>query len=117
MSESNGRRTIHWDNSIRLDTTIQCIVILLSVGGLFATLKSGIDQNSRDIDKIVKVLDQKVDKEMSSKSELELSRRIVDAQREQNNAMSRIDDGFKELKGMIRDLDLKLDRKADKPAR
>jgi hypothetical protein len=117
MSESNGRRGIVFVNEIKLDSMITLAVMLASVGAGFAMLRSGIDQNSRDIEKAGKVLEQKADKETVGKGEMELSRRIVEGQQNSNAALVRIDEGFREIKGMIRDLDVKLDHKADKPVR
>lgn len=100
---------------IKLDSMITLVVTLVGIGIVYGTLKSGIDQNARDIDKAAQALAQKADKEAVGKGEIELSRRIVEGQSNQNAALVRIDEGFREIKGMIRDVDLKLDRKADKP--
>src|SRR5882724_6726408 len=115
MSDINSRNRVHWDPTIKLDSMITLASMLVGIGLMYGMLKSGLDQNSRDIEKAGRILEQKADKEAVRKGELELSRRIVEGQQNSNAALVRIDEGFREIKGMIRDLDVKLDHKAYKP--
>jgi predicted nucleic acid-binding Zn-ribbon protein len=81
------------------------------------TLNARVDMAAQAIVRLEKVVDHKADKEAASRGELELSRRIVETQQNQNSALVRIDAGFAEIKTMLRDVERKLDTKADKPGR
>lgn len=115
MSDVNKRP--YFVPEIKLDSMITLVVTLVGIGIVYGTLKGGIDQNAKDVDKVLRATEQKADKEAVGKGEIELSRRITEQQADFNRTSIRIDEGFREVKGLLRDLDAKLDHKADKPGR
>jgi hypothetical protein len=116
-----GRRVsetrLQFDWTINLGHVLTASVFLISTMAAWFSLNSRVDMAAQAIVRLERVIDAKADKDVVSRGELELSRRVVEAQQNQNTALIRIDEGFKELKGALRDIDQKLDRKLDKPGR
>lgn len=113
----NGRRGVRFDPTINLGHVLTAFAFLFSTLAAWFTLSARVDQASQAIVRLERIIEAKADKDVVAKGELELSRRVVESQANQNTALIRIDEGFKELKGMLRDVDQKLDRKMDKPGR
>ncbi len=108
---------VRFDWTINLGHVLTALTFLASTMAAWFSLNSRVDMAAQAIVRLEKIIDAKADKEVVGKGEVELSRRIVESQANQNNALIRIDEGFKELKAMIRDVDRKLDGKQDKPLR
>jgi hypothetical protein len=113
----NGRRGVRFDPTINLGHILTAFAFLFSTLAAWFTLNARVDMASQAVVRLEKVIEGKADKETASRGELELSRRIVETQQNQNSALVRIDAGFAELKTMLRDVERKLDTKADKPGR
>jgi hypothetical protein len=109
------RRGVHFDMTINLGHVMTAMTFLLVGAGGYFTAMARLDQHGRELERQGRVIETKVDKEVVSRGEIELSRRIVEAQQNMNATVTGINEGFREVKGMLRDLDQKLDRKADKP--
>lgn len=108
---------VRFDWTINLGHVLTATMFLVSTMAAWFSLNSRVDMAAQAIVRLERVIDTKVDKDVQAKGELELSRRIVESQSNQNTALIRIDEGFKELKSALRDIDQKLDRKMDKPGR
>lgn len=123
MSDAtNGhRRGIHFVPEIKLGDFISGGLMLVSAGAAYATLRGDITTLAETDKRIEKALEQKIDKEVAGKAELELSRRIVEQQQSNAAVTTRLHQDILEIKAMIRDLardlDNRLDRKQDKPGR
>jgi hypothetical protein len=113
----NGRRRVRFDPTINLGHVLTAFAFLFSTLAAWFTLNARVDMAAQAIVRLERIVDAKADKEATSRGEIELSRRVVEGQQNQHNALVRIDEGFKELKAMIRDVDRKLDNKVDKPGR
>ncbi len=76
-------------------------------------------QNATELERVRQSLALKVDKESMGKAEVELSRRIVEVHGKVDQPQVRLADDIRDMKSMMRegfrDLDTRLDRKADKP--
>lgn len=110
-------RRIHFDPTINLGHVITATTFLVAAVGAYVTLKGDIATLAATDARHDKLIEQKVDREVLGRSELELSRRIVETQQSLTASTVSINEGFREVKGLLRDLDQKLDRKADKPGR
>jgi hypothetical protein len=112
-----SERRIHFDPTIKLGDLVGAVLMLIGAGAAYATLKGDISTLAATDARHDKLIEQKVDREVLGRSELELSRRIVETQQSLTASTVSINEGFREVKGLLRDLDQKLDRKADKPGR
>jgi hypothetical protein len=116
MSEGNGRFRVHWDNTIKLGDVMTCLALLFGAGVAYATLDWRVAQNVRDISRVESDL-----KVSDSRIELELGRRIVETRQHVDATQVRTGEDIRDMKAMMRDgfrdLDSRLDRKADKPGR
>ena len=117
MSDApNGKSgRVHFDPTINLGHMLTALVFLTSTLAAWFSLSARVDHVSAAAMRLEEVVKAKADKDVMTRGELELSRRIVDNQQQQNAAFVRIDDGFRELKALMRDVDQKLDKKMDKP--
>ena len=111
----SGRIT--FDPTIKLGDLVGAALMLVGAGGAYATLKGDISTLAATDARQEKLIEQKADREVLGRAELELSRRIVETQQSLTASTMSINEGFREMKGMMRDIDQKLDRKADKPGR
>ena len=106
-----------FDPTINLGHLLTATVTLLAIGGAWATFKSDVASLAKADERHEKQIDTKADRETVARAELELSRRIVETQQNLTASTVSIREGFLEVKGLLRDLDQKLDRKADKAGR
>lgn len=106
-----------FDPTINLGHLLSATVTLLAIGGAWATFKSDVASLAKADERHEKQIETKADRETVSRAELELSRRIVETQQNLTTTTVSINEGFREVKGLLRDLDQKLDRKADKAGR
>lgn len=106
-----------FDPTINLGHVITATMTLVAIGGAWATFKSDVAALAKADDRHEKQIEAKADRETVSRAELELSRRIVETQQNLTTTTVSINEGFREVKGLLRDLDQKLDRKADKTGR
>ena len=106
-----------FDPTINLGHLLTATVTLLAIGGAWATFKSDVASLAKADERHEKQIDTKADRETVARAELELSRRIVETQQNLTASTVSINEGFREVKGLLRDLDQKLDRKADKAGR
>lgn len=113
----NDTRKVHFDWTINLGHVLTATAFLLSTMAAWFSLNARVDQAGQAIVRLERAMEFKADKEAMGKAEVELSRRIVEQQQQHNAALGRIDEWFRELKSMIRDVDRKLDNKVDKPGR
>lgn len=117
MSEptSNGKK-FHWDFTIRIDTIIMVAAMLVTGTVGYTNLDNRTVQNNRDI---VRVEDAAT--KATVKVETVLMEKITTVQAGMNQTQVRTADDVREIKQLMRDgfrdLDAKLDRKADKPTR
>lgn len=111
----SGRIT--FDPTIKLGDLVGAALMLVGAGGVYATLKGELSTLAATDARQEKMIEQKADREVLGRAELELSRRIVETQQSLSASTVSINEGFREMKGMMRDIDQKLDRKADKPGR
>lgn len=116
MSEGNGRFRVHWDPTINLGHMIGAAASVITIVAMWVSLDARVAQATRDIDKVDKDF-----KASDSRIELDLNRRIVETRQHVDTTAVRTAEDIKEIKTIIRDgfrdLDAKLDRKADKPGR
>ena len=108
-------RGFPFDNTVNLGHIGSAIAFLIFAAGVYFTTMARMDQLERELARQSRVIEAKVDKETVGKAEVELSRRIVETQQNVAATVTGINEGFREVKGLLRDLDQKLDRKADKP--
>ena len=106
-----------FDPTINLGHLLSATVTLLAIGGAWATFKSDVASLAKADERHEKQLETKADRETVSRGELELSRRIVETQQNLSASTVSINEGFREVKSLLRDLDQKLDKKADRPGR
>jgi hypothetical protein len=113
---TNGRFRVHWDPTIKLGEVMTCIAFLVGAGAAYATLDVRMTQNARDIARV-----ESDTKTADTRIELELGRRIVETRQHVDATQVRTAEDIREMKTIIRDgfrdLDMKLERKADKPGR
>jgi hypothetical protein len=116
MSDSNGRFRVHWDPTIKLGEVLLAASFLVGGGAAYATLDFRISQAARDIDKVEREF-----KAADTRIELDLGRRIVETRQHVDSTAVRTAEDIKDIKTIIRDgfrdLDMKMERKADKPGR
>lgn len=115
MSEPAKRLT--FDPTVNLGHVLTATTTLLAIGAGWASLQSDMSSLAKADDRHEKQIEAKADREVVARGELELSRRIVETQQSLTASTLSINEGFREVKGILRDLDQKLDRKADKPGR
>jgi hypothetical protein len=111
-----GRFRVHWDPTIKLGDAMTCVALLFGAGVAYATLDVRMSQNARDIARVESDL-----KVSDSRIELDLGRRIVEVRQHVDATQVRTGEDIRDMKAMMRDgfrdLDVKLDRKLDKPSR
>lgn len=110
-------RKFHFDPTIKLGDLVGAVLMLIGAGAAYATLKGDISTLAAADARHDKLIEQKTDREVFGRAEMELSRRIVETQQSLTASTTTINEGFRDMKGMLKDLDQKLDRKADKPGR
>jgi hypothetical protein len=115
MSDSNGGRFgVRWDPTIKLGDAMTTVALLFGAGVAWASLDMRISQTDRDLTRV-----EKDTKAADSRIELDLGRRIVEVRQHVDATQVRTAEDIKDIKMIMRDgfrdLDLKLDRKADKP--
>jgi len=116
---TNGEHAMRprFDPTINFGHIMSSTITLMAIGAAWATFKSDVAKLAEADVRHEKQLDAKADRETVARGELELSRRIVETQQNLTASTVSINEGFREVKGLLRDLDQKLDRKADKQGR
>lgn len=117
--ETEGQHAMRprFDPTVNLGHVITATMTLAAIAGAWATFKSDVASLAKADERHEKLIESKADRETISRAELELSRRIVETQQNLTTTTVSINEGFREVKGLLRDLDQKLDRKADKVGR
>ena len=117
----NGNRRVRFDPTVNLGHVLSAFAFLASTMAAWYTLNAQVAASAREIERVSRVTDAKADKEALGKAEVELSRRIVETRAYVDQTQVRTADDVRDMKSMLRegfrDLDTRLDKKADKPAR
>lgn len=107
---------MHWDPTIKLGDAMTTVALLFGAGVAWASLDMRISQTDRDLTRV-----EKETRTADTRIELELGRRIVEVRQHVDATQVRTSEDIREMKALIRDgfrdLDQRLDRKADKPSR
>lgn len=111
-SNGNGRHRVRFDPTVNLGHVLTASAMLLAVVVGWRDLDARTAQNARDVLRI-----ETDGKAATGKLELDLGRRIVDVRQYMNETQVTTNENVKEIKQLVRDIDQKLDRKADKPGR
>ena len=118
MSEANGhgRRRIHFDPTINLGHVLTAGTFLISTVAAWVSLDARVVQQGKDIDRTQTQTGREV-----VRIETQLMNRINEERARIDQTQLRTADDIREIKTIVRDgfrdLDAKLDRKADKPGR
>lgn len=111
-----GIPRIKFDPTINLGHVVTAGASLFMVGIAWANLDARVNQQARDLARI-----ESAAKADAGRIEVELSRRIVETRQYVDQTQVKTAEDIKEIKSIIRDgfrdLDTRLDRKADKPGR
>lgn len=110
-------KRLTFDPTINLGHVLTATTTLLAIGAGWASLRGDVANLASADLRHEKQIEAKADKDTVSRGELELSRRIVETQQNLTASTVSINEGFREVKSLLRDLDQKLDRKADKVGR
>lgn len=94
---------------------MQALVLVCGIFALIFTTNARLDKLENTDTRLEKIVETKADKEMMSRAEVELIRRINDQQAANNKAELNIEKGFSEIKVLLVEIQRKLDTKADKP--
>ena len=129
MSDTNGhghgngngrRRGVHFDPTINLGHVLTAVAFLGSTMAAWYTLDARVASTAKEVERLAHFAEGKADKETLGKTELELSRRILEQKSYIDATQVRIADDVRDMKSMLRegfrDLDTRLDKKADKPS-
>jgi|LNAP01.1.fsa_nt_gb hypothetical protein len=112
----NEGRRVHFDPTINLGHVLTAATFLIAAAGAYATLDSRVSTLERD--QRAQKLEQK---ETLSSTETRLLTKITEQRAHMDQTQVRVADDIREIKTLMRDgfrdLDQKLDRKADKPGR
>lgn len=115
-TEPTPRRGIVFDPTINLGHVLTAAAFLLSTVVGWVTLNARVDQQAKDIARI-----ESAAKADAGRIEIELTRRIVETRQYVDSTQVRTAEDIRDMKNMLRDgfrdLDAKLERKADKPGR
>ena len=103
---------------VRFDPTINLGHVLTAVAFLFSTVAAWYTLNAQ-VATIAREIERKADKDAFGRAEVELTRRIVEVRQHTDATVARTADDIRDMKLMMRegfrDLDARLERKADKP--
>lgn len=117
MADLSNRRGIHFDPTINLGHVASAGVFLASTIAAWVSLNARVDQAGKAIERLEHHVELKADAAIMTRIDQDLARRIDEQQKAQKEAAARIDEGFRELKGLLRDLRQAVDQKADKSSR
>lgn len=120
MADGNGAnghgRRILWDPTIRLGDALTAAAMLIAVVVSWVTMDARVSRNADDIKRV----EGQAAKETKS-VETVLADKINAERARLDQTQLRTGEDIREIKGIIRDgfrdLDMKLDKKADKPGR
>lgn len=118
-----SERRIHFDPTINLGHLVSAGVFLVTASGAWFAMDARVSTTERDVKSLqLKDAEQARDhKEAVVNAETRLMTRINDERARLDQTQVRIADDIREIKTLMRDgfkdLDQKLDRKADKPGR
>jgi hypothetical protein len=109
-------RGIHFDLTINLGHVLTACAFLVTTAVAWAQTNARLERLERDVP------DMKTDaRAADTRIELDLGRRIVEVRQHVDATQGRTAEDIKDIKAIIRDgfkdLDAKLDRKADRPGR
>ncbi len=112
----SSRRGVKFDPTINLGHVLSGGIFLVSTIAAWVSLDARVAQQSRDVTRI----ESRQEKDIG-RIEVEFTRRMTDQRTALDQTTVRVADDIREIKTIMRDgfkdLDSKLDRKADKPNR
>jgi hypothetical protein len=108
---------VTFDPTVNLGHIGSAAVFLMSSIAAWVSLNARVDQTARQIDRMERLVEGKADATIVNRIDQELARRIEEQAKAQREASVRIDEGFRELKGLLRDVRQAVDNKADKSGR
>lgn len=111
-ANGNGKHRVRFDPTVNLGHLLTAGAMLLAVVIGWRDLDARTAQNAKDVLRV-----ESEGKVNSGRIELDLGRRIFEQRQYVNETQVTTNENVKEIKQLVRDIDAKLDRKADKPSR